>query len=80
MSNIVDSYVVLNQVPIVRVIDVPPSFKYGEECRVGFERIHYIDIYSRELSTISIKIANESGDLIDFNGGEVVLVIHIKRN
>lgn len=57
------------------VIDSPPGFRYSFHPN----SVIYLPLNCREISSITVKIVDEHGKLIDFNGEPVYLRIHIRE-
>lgn len=55
-------------------IKVPPGYKINEIPR----NLIYLPVNSREISSISVKIVDQYGDLINFRGEEITIRLHLR--
>ena len=64
--------------PLLRTVPVVSS-ALGNIVHKAFSSPHYVDVLTRQFDTVEIWIANDSGELIDFQFGKVILKLHFRR-
>jgi len=65
--------------PILRIIEVPKRYKFGETVHINYEKPHYRKLITNSFETIEISIYDDSGNLIPFQFGRVALTLHFKK-
>ena len=63
---------------LLRTVPVTSS-TLGNIVHKEFSAPHYIDVLTRQFDTVEIWIANDFGELIDFQFGKVILKLHFRR-
>ena len=56
-------------------IDVPPGYKLSETPT----QIIYLSIFARNVTDITLRIADQNGRLINFRGEEITIRLHVRR-
>ena len=64
---------------LLRVIEVPRKYKFGETVNIKYEKPHYYPLMLNNFETISISIKDDSNNLIPFKFGRCTLVLHFKK-
>ena len=65
--------------PILRIIEVPRRYKFGETVHINYEKPHYRKLITNSFETIEISIYDDTGNLIPFQFGRVNLTLHMKK-
>lgn len=63
--------------PLLRVVNVRGSF--GEQVNERYDNIYYLPLISSPIEHIEIYIRDDVGNLIPFESGRVVIVLHFRR-
>ena len=64
--------------PLIRMI-TPNVSRYGETVQQNFNPIHYFPIARRTVQSICVKLADEFGERVPFEFGNVVVKLHVKK-
>jgi len=79
-SNIVyPSHIVNTCAQILRVVEIPPKAKFGSQCVIKYENPQYRPLFLDEFETIEISIKDDSGELIPFKFGRIIITLHFKK-
>ena len=65
------------KVPLLRVVPVRSS--YAELCCVSYDRPHFVSLSQSNIQTIEIDLRYDTGELISFETGKVVVTLLFKR-
>ena len=63
-------------VPVLRTVTV--KGEHGSYVSKNFERPHYVPLNKKIFDTISINIRDETGDLVAFEHGKVIITLHFR--
>jgi hypothetical protein len=64
---------------ILRVVEIPRKAKFGEQCVIKYENPQYRRLLLNEFESIEISIKDDSGELIPFKFGRVIITLHFKK-
>lgn len=64
------------QVRLLRVVPVQGS--QGQMVAVNFQNIHYVNVLNKEFDTIEIYITDDTGEIVPFEGGKLVVTLHFR--
>lgn len=64
--------------PLLRFVEIPPNYSYGEQVVCTYPDTHYIPLITNEFETIEIAIRNDIGDLMPFVSGRSIIVLHFR--
>ncbi len=64
---------------ILRVVEIPRKAKFGEQCVIKYENSQYRRLLLSEFESIEISIKDDSGELIPFKFGRVIVTLHFKK-
>ena len=78
-SIIKPSYVGDTLSKLIRVVQVPRCV-YGEPVQKIYDIPHYFQLCYSEFDRIEISIRDDTGEPIEFNDGNVVVVLHLREN
>lgn len=79
-SNVVEPSIVGSIfAPLLRVVRVDDTSKFGDDVHVSFHRPYYSPISNNEIYSIEINIKDETGENIKFEFGRTVAVLHFRR-
>lgn len=79
-SNVATSSIVGSTfAPLLRVVRVDDSSKFGDDVHLFFHRPYYLPVSANEISFIEINIKDETGEYIKFQFGRSVAVLHFRR-
>jgi len=80
-SNIVHpSYIGNTCAQILRVIEIPLKSKFGAQCVIKYENPQYSPLFLDEFDAIDISIKDDdSGELIPFKFGRIIITLHCKK-
>jgi hypothetical protein len=51
----------------------------GTTVHKEFITAHYIDVLTNDFDTVEVELRNDSGKLIDFQFGKIILKLHLRR-
>lgn len=78
-TDIIKSQLVGNdQLPLIRII-TPKSAAHGDTIQESFNPIYYFGIARRSIQSINIRLADEHGDNIPFEFGNVIVKLHLRK-
>jgi hypothetical protein len=63
-------------VPLLRI--VPVDGKYGDVVMKTYDKLHYVPLRSSTFECIEINIADNSGKMVQFEFGRVVVKLHVR--
>ena len=63
--------------PVLRTVTV--KGEHGSYVSKNFERPHYVPLNKKTFGTISINIRDETGDIVAFEHGKVIITLHSRR-
>ena len=79
-SNIVyPSYVGDTCTQILRVVEIPRNAIFGEQCVIKYERPQYRPVLLNEFESIELSIKDDTGALIPFKFGRIIVTLHFKK-
>lgn len=64
------------EAPLLRIVNVEGS--HGDTVQKTFDSVIYIPIFSNFIDKLTIKICDERGNVVPFNG-ETVVVLHVRK-
>ena len=64
------------RVPLLRI--VPSQGQHGEFITRTYERLQYVPVAKSLIDTIRIDIRDDTGELIQFQSGKVVITLHLR--
>jgi hypothetical protein len=73
------SYIGNTCTQILRVVEVPRKAKFGEQCVIKYENPQYRPVLVNEFESIEISIKDDTGELIPFKFGRVIVTLHFKK-
>lgn len=77
VNGLVEPQILSNsKVPLIKVISLPPG--HGENVEISFNRPTYVPVQVREVENIWIQIKNDRNELIPFNSGKILMVLHFR--
>src|SRR6266436_196876 len=59
---------------LLRVVEIPGSVPFGDQCIIRYEKPYYFSLNTRSFQTIEIDIKDDSGERINFNFGRTRVV------
>lgn len=65
--------------PLLRFVEIPPNYAYNEQVVCTYPDTHYIPLLTNEFESIEIAIRNDSGNLMPFEGGRSIVVLHFRK-
>jgi hypothetical protein len=76
-NDLVEPQILCNvKAPILKVISLPPG--NGENIEINVTKPQYLPLRTNELKTIWIQIKNDKNQVIPFNSGKTLLVLHCR--
>ena len=77
-TNIIEPRVVGDSMaPLLRI--VPSSGKHGEVVRYVFNPTHYVPLLFKSFETVKVDIRDDTGTVVPFESGKVVVTLHLRR-
>lgn len=64
---------------IIRVVEVPRKYKFGETVHINYDTPHYRKLMLNEFESIELSIRDHSGGLIPFKFGVLSVTLHFKK-
>ena len=65
---------------LLRVIEVPRKYKFGDTVHLNYDRPHYMPVMLNNFETIEISIKDDTNSLIPFMFGRCTVVLHFKKS
>ena len=65
--------------PILRTVEIPPQYKFTEQVTIGYANPQYRRILINGFNSITISIKDDSGCLIPFKFGRVLMTLDFKK-
>ena len=64
---------------LLRVIEVPRKYKFGETVHLNYDKIYYMPVMLNNFETIVITIKDDTDNLVPFMFGRCTVVLHFKK-
>ena len=65
--------------PILRLIEIPRRYKFGDTVHINYDRPHYRSLLLNEFETIEMSLYDDSGKLVPFKFGRLAMTLHFKK-
>ena len=63
--------------PLLRI--VPLDGKHGDIVSRSFENVHYVSAKASHFQSVEVNLRDAQGNLVPFQGGRVVIVLHLRK-
>ncbi len=64
---------------LLRLIEIPPTAKFGEQILISYPNTYYIPLIMKEFDTIEIDLKDDIGENIQFQFGRTIIVLHFRK-
>ncbi len=64
---------------LLRVVEVPRRYKFGDTVHLNYDRPHYIPVMLNNFETIEMCIKDDTDNLVPFMFGRCTCVLHFKK-
>jgi hypothetical protein len=64
---------------LLRVVEIPNSVPFGEQCVITYEKPHYFPLNTRLFDLIEIDIKDGAGERIRFKFGRCIVTLHFRN-
>jgi hypothetical protein len=76
-NDLIEPQILCNvKAPVLKVISLPPG--NGENIEINVTKPQYLPLRDNELKNITIQIKNDKNQIIPFNSGKTLLVLHCR--
>lgn len=65
--------------PILRLIEVPRKYKFGDTVHLKYDKPHYRQLLCNNFETIELALYDDSGNLVPFKFGKIAVTLHFKK-
>ena len=64
---------------LLRVVEIPPNYKYGDQIVCNYPDTYYHDLLIRDFDSIEIDIKDDTGDQMPFEYGRSIIILHFRK-
>ena len=65
--------------PILRIIEVPKKYKFGDTVHLKYDKPHYRQILCNKFETIELALYDDSGKLVPIMFGKIAANLHYEK-
>jgi hypothetical protein len=64
---------------LLRLIEIPSSYKFGDQVKITYPNTYYVPLLVKEFDTIEIDIKDDTGVNIPFEFGRCIITLHFRK-
>lgn len=64
---------------LLRVVEVPSSYSFGDQCVVTYDNPQYHPLLKKDIDSIEIDIKDDSGETVPFRFGRSICTLHFRK-
>jgi len=64
---------------LLRLVEIPSNSKFGEQVKISYPNTYYVPVLVKEFDTIEIDIKDDTGEIIPFEFGRSIVILHFRK-